>query len=78
MTNPDVVEFYRVDSHFPFATLASSMQPAVGEVVSILGQSWVVVSRNFAVDSADDPRYARMRLALNVKPKRAAKKAVKR
>lgn len=75
MSQPDFIEFYRTDSHYPFASIASSMQPAVGDIVSILGQSWVVVSRNYALDHIDDP-CARMRLALNVKA--ASKKKVQR
>lgn len=76
MSQPDFIEFYRTDSYYPFASIASSMQPVVGDIVSILGHSWVVVSRNYALDHIDDPRCARMRLALNVKA--APKKKVHR
>ena len=49
----DEIEFYLGGKESPMARVTSSMPPAVGDVVSIRGESYRVSFRNFALDYAD-------------------------
>lgn len=50
-------------------SVKTSFAPMVGEIISILGKSWVVEQRSFAVDYSDRPNEARVCCAVMVKQK---------
>lgn len=49
----DCLEFFKVGVKTPFLRIDSAFQPNDGDLVSILGKTWVVVGRSFSVDYAD-------------------------
>ncbi len=64
MGRPDELEFWFNDK--PMVNVCSSMQPLVGDVISIKKKVYEVVSRNFAVDDAASFTERRVRLVCNL------------
>jgi hypothetical protein len=64
--NSDELELWLDDK--PFVMIRSAMQPQVGEIINVRKKSYVVTSRNFAVDHSDEPAERHVRLIVNVEP----------
>lgn len=60
----DRIEFYRVGSAFPFASVESSMVPLVGAKINIINGMWKVVTVTYVLDEVATPS---MRAIVTVK-----------
>jgi len=52
----------------PFVRIRSAMQPLVDDIISVRKKSYVVTSRNFAIDHSDEPSERHVRLIVDVEP----------
>lgn len=64
MMQSDTLEFW-VDGHV-YDYIKSNLQPLIGELISIRGDLYRVISRNFALDYVNNNYERSMRLAINL------------
>lgn len=67
--NRVLVEFYKTGTTTLIESLRVPMCPDVGEKINIRGESWLIVSRSWALDYTDMPMSEhQIRACLNCKP----------
>ena len=62
------LEFYNRRNQGLIVSVKAESCPSTGDKVSIRGTPWLVVTRSWAVDHADDARTRELRVCLNCDP----------